>query len=71
MNETLSRNIKTYRIKAKLTQEQLAHACGYKYQSAVGMWELGERTPKTDALLPLATTLGVTVDELLREGETA
>ena len=71
MNETLRKNIKTLRKKANLTQEQLAHACGYKYQSAVGMWELGERTPKPDALLALASALGVSVDELLKEGETA
>ena len=61
----MKEKIKTLRIAAGFTQERLAHMCGYKYQSTVGMWESGERTPPTDKLLVLAKALGCTVDELL------
>ena len=57
--------IKSLRIQAGLTQEQLAHEVGYKRQSTVGMWEAGDRTPPTKKLVALARALGCTIEELL------
>lgn len=59
-------NIKTIRETAGLTQTALAEKVGVS-QQAVSFWETGERYPRTADLPRLASVLGVTVDELLRE----
>ena len=56
-----------------LSQEQLAEKLGVSRQ-AVSKWETGESLPDTDKLLPLASALEMTADELLGltgEGESA
>jgi transcriptional regulator with XRE-family HTH domain len=48
-----------------LTQQQLGDIMGVK-RSTVAMWESGASLPRADLLPKLASTLGCTVDELLR-----
>lgn len=57
--------LKRYRLAAGFTQEQLAHACGYKGQSRIANYESGTRTPRLDELPRLADALGIEVSELL------
>ena len=63
--------IKRLRLRAGLTQEELAEAMGYERQSSVSMWETGERKVPSDKLLRLAHVLNCTVDELLSDSADA
>lgn len=58
-------NIKKPRLKALITQAELAKMLGVS-QSAISQWEAGKRYPKATLLPRIADTLGCTVDELLR-----
>ena len=62
--------IKKYRLRAGLTQAELAEKMGYERQSTASMWETGERKVPSDKLLKLAQVLNCTVDELLADDET-
>ena len=57
------KGIRSLRIAAKLTQEQLAAILGVSYQ-AVGKWERGEAYPSASQLPALAEALHCTIDEL-------
>lgn len=59
----LSENIKRFRLKKDLTQEQLAARLGVSAQ-AVSKWETSDTYPDGALLLPLAGELGVSLDEL-------
>lgn len=59
----LSQNIKRLRLERKLTQEQLAAALGVSAQ-AVSKWETSDTYPDGELFIPLATKLGVSLDEL-------
>lgn len=61
-------NISMAREKAGITQYELAKRLNVT-QGAVSQWESGQTKPRSDMLVRLADTLGVTVDELLRGGE--
>lgn len=58
--------IKEIRIKKGITQSELAEKLRIT-QGAVSQWEQGLSTPKADKLIEVATVLGCSVDELLRE----
>jgi transcriptional regulator with XRE-family HTH domain len=63
-------NLRRLRTKAGMTQEQLAHACGFSGQSRIGNYESSAptaRQPKPDELPRIAAALGVEVGELLGE----
>ena len=60
----LCSNIRDYRRRARLTQEQLAECLGVTGAS-VSKWENGQSTPDLGALLELADFFGVSVDALL------
>jgi len=60
----LGETILKYRQERGLSQEKLAERVGVSRQ-AVSKWEVGDAVPDTDKLIPLARTLGITVDELL------
>ena len=60
----LGETILKYRQARGLSQEKLAEQVGVSRQ-AVSKWEVGDAIPDTDKLIPLARTLGITVDELL------
>lgn len=59
--------IREYRLKRKLTQEELAEMVGVD-SSNVAKWETGVHKPRADMLVLLAKVLQCSVDELLREG---
>ncbi len=56
--------IQRERTRLGLSQEKLAEQVGVSHQ-AVSKWELGDAVPDTDKLVPLARTLGISVDTLL------
>lgn len=60
---SLSQNIKHYRTKRNMTQEQLADVIGVSPQ-AVSKWERSETYPDGALLLPLARALDVSLDVL-------
>lgn len=60
---SLSQNIKQFRTKRNMTQEQLADIIGVSPQ-AVSKWERSETYPDGALLLPLARALGVSLDVL-------
>ncbi len=60
----LHNNIRDYRRKAGLTQEQLAEAMGITGAS-VSKWENGQSAPDLAMLLELADYFGISVDALL------
>jgi transcriptional regulator with XRE-family HTH domain len=60
-------NLKRIRLSKKLSQEELAHACGFPGQSRVGNYEAGTREPSTDEISLIAKVLEVGVGELFGE----
>ena len=57
-------NIKFYRKKNQLTQDDIAEACNVTRQ-AVSKWENGERLPTVDNLYALSRLLHTSVDDIL------
>lgn len=58
-------NLKLFRKKSGLTQEQLAEQVGVSRQ-AIAKWENGDALPDIDNLVALADIYGVTIDSLVR-----
>ena len=68
-NKTIGNNIKKFRINKKnWTQKDLAEASGITRES-IGNYERGDRTPPSDILAKIATSLNVKVQELLYTDE--
>ena len=65
---SLSEKILQLRTGLGLSQEELAQRLEVSRQS-VSKWETGQSVPDLDKLIKLADLFGVTVDELVREGE--
>lgn len=65
---TFSGNIKKFRLRAGMTQEQLGSAVGVSSQ-AVSKWENSDTYPDATLLVPLANTLGVSLDSLFANRE--
>lgn len=65
----MKENIKRLRRQAGLTQHELAAALGYKSQSAVAMWEMGDRKPPSDKIPEIARVLGCSLDDLFLDTE--
>ena len=65
---TLAEKILHLRTQRGLSQLELAEQLGVSRQS-VSKWETGQSVPDLDKLIKLADLFGVTVDELVREGE--
>lgn len=65
---TLGEKLQNRRTELGLSQERLAEMVGVSRQ-AVSKWEVGDATPDTAKLLPLARALGMTADELLADEE--
>ena len=57
-------NIKFYRKKNQLTQDDIAEACNMTRQ-AVSKWENGESLPTVDNLYALSRLLHTSVDDIL------
>lgn len=66
--KTLGQNISKFRKEKNITQEGLAEICGVSSQ-AVSKWENDLSCPDITLLKTLARTFGVSVDELLDDGE--
>jgi Predicted transcriptional regulators len=62
--------IKKYRLRAGLTQAELAEKMGYERQSTASMWETGDSMPNPRLLPEIAKLYNCTVDELLADDET-
>ena len=65
---TLAEKLLALRTEKGLSQEDLAEQMGVSRQS-VSKWETGQSVPDLDKIIKLADLFGVTVDELVREGE--
>lgn len=59
-----AKNIKKRRLELGLTQEQLAHACGWPGQSRVANYEKGLREPTINDIQTLAKVLQIEVSAL-------
>ena len=66
--KTLGQNISKFRKEKNITQEELAEICGVSSQ-AVSKWENDLSCPDITLLKTLARTFGISVDELLDDGE--
>ncbi|MCI1666991.1 MAG: helix-turn-helix domain-containing protein [Olsenella sp.] len=60
--------VKAVRTKAGLTQEQFAQRLGVTRQ-AVSNWENGRNLPDIEVVIAMSRTFGVSLDELILEGE--
>lgn len=60
-------NIKNARIKAGLTQTELALAIGVT-QKEISRWETGTRTPQVETIASICKVLNVSADILLETG---
>jgi len=65
---TLAEKLLSLRTARELSQEDLAEKLEVSRQS-VSKWETGQSVPDLDKIIRLADLFGVTVDELVREGE--
>lgn len=65
---SLSEKILHLRTQKGLSQLELGEQLGVSRQS-VSKWETGQSVPDLDKLIKLADLFGITVDELVREGE--
>jgi transcriptional regulator with XRE-family HTH domain len=68
LRAVLAENIKTFRREKGFSQEELAERCGL-HRTYIGSVERLERNVTLSTLEVLASTLGVTVPELLTERE--
>lgn len=60
-----SKNLKFYRLKARMTKKALAEACGVT-PMAITHYEAGDRRPGMDGLLAICDVLDVSLADLLR-----
>lgn len=65
---TLAEKILSLRTARGMSQDDLAEKLEVSRQS-VSKWETGQSTPDLDKIIKLADLFGVSVDELVREGE--
>lgn len=65
---TLGEKILDLRTQKEMSQEELAAALEVSRQS-VSKWETNQSVPDLDKIIRLADLFGVTVDQLVREGE--
>jgi len=64
----LGSNVLKWRTELKMTQGELAQRVKVG-QTFIGQIERGEKQPSVDTLMKLSDALGVTTEELLRNGE--
>jgi ribosome-binding protein aMBF1 (putative translation factor) len=68
LRRILSHNIRTLRRQKGLSQEELSHLCGL-HRTYIGSIERAERNATLSTLDTLASTLNVSVADLLTKGE--
>ena len=70
LNKQIGFNIRKYRLKADISQENLALSAGL-YPAYIGRLERGEKCPTIDTLYKICEALGISVCEILDfEGDT-
>ncbi|KPX50192.1 putative phage repressor [Pseudomonas syringae pv. helianthi] len=62
---TLGQHIRKLRKEKGLSQQALAHACGWESQSRIGNYEKGTRQPSLQDIRKIADTLGVSFVDLV------
>lgn len=62
--------LKFYRLKQNMLQRDVAKSVNVS-RSTVTKWETGEAVPRTDKLKKLAALFNCTVDDLLKDDESA
>jgi len=67
LSHRFGQNLRRVRKRVGISQEELGFRSGL-HRTEVGLLERGERVPRIDTLLKLATGLGVRVDSPLLEG---
>ena len=67
---SIGSNIRDFRLKKQLTQEQLAEKLGVTFQ-AVSKWETNANTPDLMLLPEIAKALGVMIDDLFSNPDEA
>ena len=68
--KTIGQNIARFRKEKGITQEQLSEICGVTPQ-AVSKWENDNSCPDVTLLKTIARAFGISVDELLDDGQGA
>lgn len=66
----IGENIKQFRKNKKITQKELAEKIGVT-DSAITKYEKGDREPNIETLNKIATALGVTINDLVKNEEKA
>ncbi|MBI4226179.1 helix-turn-helix transcriptional regulator [Candidatus Roizmanbacteria bacterium] len=61
--EIVGANIRKIRTKKRLSQDELAHRCGF-YRTYINLVETAKRTPSSYTLYRIAKTIRVKVDDL-------
>ncbi|MFM9332175.1 helix-turn-helix domain-containing protein [Paenibacillus mesotrionivorans] len=64
----LGANIQKYRLKNRLSQEQLAEKLSVSRQS-VSKWELGQSYPEVDKIIQMSLLFSVSTDDLLMDSK--
>lgn len=64
--KSVGRNIRAYRTKKKMTQEQLAEKVGLTV-AFIGMIERGDKMPSFETFIKIANALEVSADVLLHD----
>lgn len=63
LNKKIGQNIRKYRLKIDISQENLAMSAGL-YPAYLGRLERGEKCPTIDTLYKISCALGITINEL-------
>ena len=66
LQKIIAKNVREHRLRMGLSQEELAHLCGY-HRTYIGSIERSERNITVSTLEALAQTLGVKAVDLLSE----
>lgn len=66
----IGKKIKAARLAKKLTQQQLCDALGWDNHSRIGMYERGEREPKSKVIKMIAAVTGYPVEWFYSDTET-
>ncbi len=65
MSPKHSNNLRHYRLKRHLTQQQVMQALGHKSASRLSAWENGEAVPSSEHLVTLSDLYRVPIDKLV------
>ncbi len=70
IKEVFAVNLNRYRKQAGLTQAELAEKLNYS-DKTISKWERAESIPDVTVLTAVATEFGISLDDLLKDGESA